>query len=118
MYAKLLNGVLEYAPVNYTLSDGRAIVNFNKNEVLMKKYGFKLVVDEKPIYNQDTEYLVITGYNEQETTVTVLYTIKQMELVDQEATIEFKIEQLKKTDSDHELALAELTEIILGGGVK
>lgn len=116
MYAKLNNGVLEYAPINYTLSDGRVIVNFNKSEVLMKKYGFKLVVDEKPIFNQDTEYLVITGYNEQETTITVLYTIKQMDMIEQEATIEDKIVQLKQVDSEHELALADLTEMILSGG--
>lgn len=116
MYAKLNNGILEYAPINYTLSDGRVIVNFNKSEVLMKRYGFKLVVDEKPTFNVGTEYLVITGYNEQDATITVLYAIKQMDMIEQEATIEDKIAQLKQVDSEHELALADLTEMILNGG--
>ena len=116
MYAKLNQGVLEYAPLNYTLSDGRVIVNFNKSEVLMKRYGFKLVVDEKPAFNQDTEYLVITGYNEQETTITVIYATKQMDMIEQEATIDEKIVQLKTTDTEHELAIAEIMDMVLQGG--
>ena len=115
MYAKLNNGVLEYAPQNYKLNDGRTIVGFNKSIALMTRYGFKEVIDEKPNYNQETEYLVITGYTEQETTITIVYSIKQMDLVEQELTIDEKIEQLKNVDTEHELALAELTDMILGG---
>ena len=115
MYAKLNNGVLEYAPQNYKLNDGRTIVGFNKSVALMTRYGFKEVIDEKPNYNQETEYLVITGYTEQETTITIVYSIKQMDLVEQELTIDKKIEQLKNVDTEHELALAELTDMILGG---
>ena len=115
MYAKLNNGALEYAPQNYKLNDGRTIVGFNKSIALMTRYGFKEVIDEKPNYNQETEYLVITGYTEQETTITIVYSIKQMDLVEQELTIDEKIAQLKNVDTEHELALAELTDMILGG---
>lgn len=116
-YAKLNNsGVLEYAPVNYTLSDGRVIVNFNKSITLMAKYGFKEVLDSQPVYNQDTEYLIISGYTETDINIVVQYAIKQMDMIEQEMSVDEKIIQLKTTDSEHELALAELTEMILNGG--
>lgn len=112
MYAKLNNGVIEYAPTNYTLSDGRVIVNFNKSEVLMKKYGFKEVIDNPPSFNQATEYLVISGYTETDVNIIVEYAIKQMDMIEQEATIKEEIAQLKVTDADHELAIAEMMDIV------
>lgn len=115
MYAKLNNGALEYAPQNYKLSDGRMIVGFNKSIPLMTRYGFKEVIDEQPSYNTDTEYLVITGYTEQDTTITIVYAIKQMDLVEKELSIDEKIVNLQNVDTEHELALAELTEMVLGG---
>jgi len=113
MYAKLNNGVLEYAPQNYKLNDGRTIVGFNKSVALMTRYGFKEVIDQQPTYDAETEYLVITGYTEQDETITIVYAVKQMDLVEQELTIDDKIQQLKQVDTEHEEALAELTEMIL-----
>ena len=115
MYAKLNNGALEYAPQNYKLNDGRTIVGFNKSVALMTRYGFKEVIDQQPVYDTETEYLVITGYTEQETTITIVYAVKQMDLAEQELTIDEKIIELKNVDTEHELALAELTDMILGG---
>lgn len=114
-YAKLENGVLVYAPENFTTPSGSLIVNFNKNVTLMKRYGFKEVVDVKPSYDELTEYLIISGYSENETSIIINYTIKQMDLIEQEESIEEKIKSLKNTDSDHEVAIAELYEMILGG---
>lgn len=120
MYAKLNNGVLEYAPQNYKLNDGRTIVGFNKSIALMTRYGFKEVVDNPPAYNAETEYLIITGYTEQDTAITIVYAVKQMDLVEQELTIDDKIAQLKQVDTEHEEALAQLTDMIIalqeGGG--
>lgn len=116
MYAKLNNGALEYAPQNYKLSDGRTIVGFNKSIALMTRYGFKEVIDQQPTYNTETEYLIITGYTEQDTTITIVYAVKQMDLVEQELTIDEKIVNLQNVDTEHELALAELTEMVLNGG--
>ena len=116
MYAKLNNGALEYAPTNYKLNDGRVIINFNKSVVLMKRYGFKEVIDEKPTYNVDTEYLIESGYTEQDETITIIYAVKQMDMTEQELTIDEKIVNLQNVDTEHELALAELTEMVLNGG--
>lgn len=113
MYAKLNNGALEYAPQNYKLNDGRTIVGFNKSTALMTKYGFKEVIDQQPTYNTETEYLIITSYTEQDTTITIVYAVKQMDLVEQEMTIDDKIAQLKQVDTEHEEALAQLTDMII-----
>ena len=113
MYAKLNNGTLEYAPQNYKLNDGRTIVGFNKSVALMTRYGFKQVVDQQPSYDSETEYLIITGYTEQDSTITIVYAVKQMDLVEQELTIDDKITQLKQVNTEHEEALVELTEMIL-----
>ena len=43
MYGKIINGKLIFAPMNYKTSDGVLITNFNTNEDLMKKYGFKKI---------------------------------------------------------------------------
>ena len=115
MYARLINGALDYAPDNYKLLDGRVIVGFNKSVALMTKYGFKEVIDEKPSYNPDTEYLVMSDYVEKEKTITIIYSIKQMDMVEQELTIDEKIAKLQEVDTEHELAIAELMDIISGG---
>lgn len=81
-YAILNNGVLEYAPVNYKTSNGNLIVNFNKNVVLMKKYGYKEVINQTPPYNEETEYIVISGYTETENNIQIIYEVKQKEVED------------------------------------
>lgn len=113
MYAKLVNGVPEYAPEKYKLSDGRIIVGFNKSEVLMTRYGFKAVIDKQPVYDVSTEYIIITGYTETETNIIVQYAIKQMDKIEEELTIDERIEKLNQVDTEHEEALAQLTEMLL-----
>ena len=48
MYAKLIDGALQYAPKNFLTESGQYISNFNNNEDLMIKYGFKEVIDVRP----------------------------------------------------------------------
>ena len=84
-----------------------------ENKVSLDDKGINL--GNALVYDTETEYLVITGYTEQETTITIVYAVKQMDLVEQELTIDEKIVQLKNVDTEHELALAELTDMILGG---
>lgn len=44
-YGKISNGELIYAPTNYEIEDGSIILNFNKDEKALKKYGYKQVVE-------------------------------------------------------------------------
>ena len=112
-YAILNNGVIEYAPVNYTTASGSLIVNFNKNVTLMKRYGFKEVIDQRPSYDELTEYLTISGYTETEDNIQVVYTVKQMDMIEAEASIDEKIKNLENTDTDHEMAIAELANMVI-----
>lgn len=68
-----------YAKEYYIGKDGEIIINFNKNEELMKAYGFKPIVDLVPEYNVATEYVVITGYEESEEEIIVIYEVRQIQ---------------------------------------
>lgn len=109
MYAKLNNGVLEYAPVNYILSDGRVIVNFNKSITLMTKYGFKEVIDERPVYNQETEYLVNNGYTETDMNIIINYTVEQIKVL---PTLEDKIKSLEVENKMLKECVLEMSQTV------
>ena len=82
MFGKLENGNLTYAPNIYQLEvDGEllSIVNFNKNIELMKKYGFKEVIDIVPSHNEYEEAIVI-GYDEDDISITIKYEVREREL--------------------------------------
>ena len=89
MYGILLDGQLIYAKEYFVCEDGSIIINFNNNEKLMRAYGFKVVIDELPLYNQETEYVVITGYTEKENVIIINYEVRDI--------IKTK-EQLQKND--------------------
>ena len=89
MYGILLDGQLIYAKEYFVCEDGSIIINFNNNEKLMRAYGFKVVIDELPLYNQETEYVVIKGYTEKENVIIINYEVRDI--------VKTK-EQLKKDD--------------------
>ncbi len=74
-HAILVDGQLIYAK-KYFVDNKQIIVNFDTNKEMLNEYGFKPVVDEKPEYNQEEEYLHITGYTETQNSITVNYEIK------------------------------------------
>ena len=47
MFGRLVNGVFEYAPVNFVAPSGATIMNFDLDEDQMRSYGFK-PMDEDP----------------------------------------------------------------------
>ena len=64
-YGKLTSGNrLEFAPQNKG-----SILNYNLNEELMKRDGYKEVIDNKPSFSN-----YIVSYEETEDTITVVYT--------------------------------------------
>lgn len=83
MFGKLENGNLTYAPTNLKLENGGIIVNFNKNIDLMKKYGYKEVIDIQPSYDVSMQYLTIEGYSETDTEIIVNYAINEIEVSDE-----------------------------------
>lgn len=49
MWYKIEDNKIKIAPINKKLQDGKTIINFNKNEELLKQYGYKKYDGEKNI---------------------------------------------------------------------
>lgn len=73
MYAKLVEGKINYAPVNFMAPNGRLILNFNKNVSLMTEFGFKLVLEDIPSYNHNECVLYVYEYVETDDSITIVY---------------------------------------------
>ena len=105
MFGKLIDGQLQYAQKNYDSEDG-LIVNFNTNEDVMKKYGFKPVTNVQPDYDLELEYLSVSGYTEEEDFIVVNYEIKEKNIdIDElkEKRVKESKEQLAKYLLEHPL---------------
>lgn len=68
------DGELEIAP-EVMYNEGEIIVNFNKNELLMKEYGFKTLVEDKAEYDERYQTLDIDKYEEQEDKIIAKYVV-------------------------------------------
>lgn len=101
-FGKLKNGVLQYAPKNYKNSNGNIIVNFNKNEELLRNSGYKRIINEKPDYNKETEYLAIIGYEETEDNIIINYEIKEIVIT---KSLEEKMEELKEVNNIQDILI-------------
>ena len=80
MYGKLINGELSIAPQELTLEDGTIISDFNRNIKAMKSQGYKAIVDSKPIYDVDTQYCELVGYQETYSRIRFVWEIKEIEI--------------------------------------
>lgn len=98
MYAKLENNKLVYAPRNFNI-ENKLIINFNKNEELMKKYDFKEVIDIKPEYDNTTHYISVSGYVENENNVIINYVVNEIE-TSKEPTLEEKVQVLENENEE------------------
>lgn len=102
MLAKIINGVLSYAPTNYKTDNGQLIVNFNKNEDIMRKYGYKEVIDISPTYDKDSQYIHVTSYTEDDTTITINY-----EVIDYPVPEPTELELLQQQVDENTEAIAD-----------
>lgn len=89
---------LTYAPRNYNTGES-LILNFNKNLFLMNKYGFKEVVDIKPVYDSSTHYLSIEGYEEDESTITIKYKLNEI-AIEETPTLEERVAELERINQE------------------
>lgn len=94
MYGKLTNNKLEYAPINYITDEGRMIFNFNKNIDIMKKYGFKEIINTIPEYDINTKEIIRDGFTETENNISINYTI--IDKIENPLNTEEQLELLKK----------------------
>lgn len=83
-YGILLDGQLIYAQEYYFSSDGKMIINFNKSVELMTTYGFKPIINNIPNYDEKTQYIVFSHYEEAEEQISVEYEVLNIELTKEE----------------------------------
>lgn len=76
MYGKIINNQLVYAPLNYKTNNGQLITNFNTNEDLMVKYGFKKINGIKPEYDENKECVIVKSFEELTDEIKVDYEVK------------------------------------------
>lgn len=98
MYAKLISNKLTYAPKNFNTGDN-LILNFNKNMNLMKKYGFKEVVDVKPNFDSSTHYLTVDNYIENEDNIIINYKLNEI-VIDNTPTLEERVAELERINQE------------------
>ena len=82
MYGKLNGEGVEYAPINYETEDGNLILNFNKNEQLMTQYGYKMVIEQIPEYDINTQRIYVNKYMENRNSITIVYEVIEIEPTD------------------------------------
>jgi hypothetical protein len=93
MYGKIIDGVLEYAPKNFSLPNGQMIINFNRNENIMKKYGYKELVNQIPAYEPDTQDVYISKYVENDNNIIIVYEVCDIPV--KESPTDIKIAELE-----------------------
>lgn len=99
-YGILINNELEYAQSRYTTDEGQLIVNFDKNIEVMVQHGFKIVVDEKPEYNKDSQSLSIVGYEETDDIITIIYEVLNTPEPKPTPTLEERVISLESNSLD------------------
>lgn len=95
IYVKLnIDNTIEYAKNVYTTDEGELILNFKANPELMKKYGFKELIDSPVEF--DANYQTYTvSYIEDEDTITKQYSIIYLPI---ETLKEVKLKELADYD--------------------
>lgn len=96
IYVKLnTDNTIEYAKNVYTTEEGELILNFKANPELMKKYGFKELIDSPVEF--DTNYQTYTvSYIEDADTITKQYSIVFLPI---ETLKEVKLKELADYDT-------------------
>ena len=75
MYGKIVNGKLELAPNDLIKEDGTVIFDYYNNKYNCLADGYKEVINEKPIFNVDTQTVKFKGYNEANTKIYFVYEV-------------------------------------------
>lgn len=93
MYGKIVDGAVQPAPRDFDTGKGKVIYGFNKNPLLMEKYGYKPLVENIPDHDPNLYEPKFKDYIENENNIVVNYIIIAKEL-SSEAQIQDLQEQL------------------------
>lgn len=105
MYGKFINNSIIYAPKYFELPDGTVIENFNENIELLRKYGYKEIIEIRPSdYNSATDILFIISYDEDAYMIKIVYGKRTIEVPKDDYTL--VIEEQKRLN-DEQVVLKE-----------
>lgn len=112
MYGKLVDGVLEYAPENLKLPNGKMILNFNNSENIMKKYGYKELANQIPAYDPATQNVYISEYVENDNEIIIVYRVYDIPVAESPtdtkiAELESRIFMLEEFENIYKTILSE-----------
>lgn len=114
MFGRLVNGKLQIATRQFKTEEGRMILNFNKSESKMKEFGFKEVIDIRPVFDSETQFLNVLKYNETEDAIEIIYQVvdKPEEPVVEPTPEEVQISELKERINSLEAIINQLTQVV------
>lgn len=114
MFGRLVNGKLQIATRQFKTEEGKMILNFNKSENKMKEFGFKEVIDIRPVFDSETQFLNVLKYNETEDAIEIIYQVvdKPEEPVDEPTPEETQILELKERINSLEAIINQLTQVV------
>lgn len=114
MFGRLVNGKLQIATRQFKTEEGRMILNFNKSENKMKEFGFKEVIDIRPVFDSETQFLNVLKYNETEDAIEIIYQVvdKPEEPVAEPTPEEARILELKERINSLESIINQLTQMV------
>lgn len=116
MFGRLVNGKLQIATRQFKTEEGRMILNFNKSENKMKEFGFKEVIDIRPVFDSETQFLNVLKYNETEDAIEIIYQVVDKP-VEEEPVVEptpeeVQISELKERINSLEAIINQLTQAV------
>jgi hypothetical protein len=116
MFGRLINGKLQLAPKHFRMDNGGLILNFNNSENKMKEFGFKEVIDIRPAFDKNTQFLNMVEYKETEESITLVYEVLDKP-VEEEPVVEptpeeAQILELKERINSLEAIINQLTQVV------
>lgn len=116
MFGRLINGKLQLAPKHFRMDNGGLILNFNNSEERMKEFGFKEVIDIRPAFDKNTQFLNMVEYKETEESITLVYEVLDKP-VEEEPVVEptqeeVEISELKERINSLEAIINQLTQMV------
>lgn len=116
MFGRLINGKLQLAPKHFRMDNGGLILNFNNSEERMKEFGFKEVIDIRPAFDKNTQFLNMVEYKETEESITLVYEVLDKP-VEEEPVVEptpeeVQISELKERINSLEAIINQLTQVV------
>lgn len=116
MFGRLNNGKLQIAPKHFRMDNGGLILNFSNSEERMKEFGFKEVIDIRPAFDKNTQFLNMVEYKETEESITLVYEVLDKPVEEEPAVEptpeEAQILELKERINSLEAIINQLTQVV------